>query len=119
MGIGKCLEPRGLRTLVLAPDLAIAQEETLFGRVALDLLHCLWFAIDAVKQSHQRNSRAAVVGSVFAEGEFAIQLHIVYRGEVAVLIHDASGTLFKRFRVCGSPPIAQVAFGIKLSAFIL
>src|SRR5262249_25511232 len=65
------------------------------------------------------DARAAVVRSVLTQGQAAIQFQVIYGGEAAVFIGNAACPLFKFLGVLGSPPVAQIAFGIEFAAFIV
>src|SRR6185312_16434395 len=59
------------------------------------------------------------VSGVLAQGEAAIQLEIIDRGERAVFIGHATDALLKFLAVFSGPPVTQIAFGIKLASLIV
>src|SRR5579884_1412685 len=112
---------RELRTPQLAPDACVSQIEALLRSVPVDGFAGFTSLVifDVVVQSHQGNAGATVIGGVLAESEPSIELEIVDGSESAVFISDATGTLFEFLCVLRSPPIAEVALRIVLTALII
>jgi hypothetical protein len=74
MRIGQSRLACGLLSLVLAPDLRKSKEEALRLCVAIDLVIDR-FALrsERIEKRHISDAQAAVVGGIFAQGEFAIE----------------------------------------------
>src|SRR6185369_722561 len=111
--------PRVLRLPLLAPNPCKAQEITLFGRVSINFIGLLTGLLDLVLECHQRNSGAAIVGCVLPERQLSIQLQVIDGYEIAVLVRNTAGTLFKFLSVLLGPPIAQIALCIELAPLIV
>ena len=112
--------------MVLAPDLAEADE------VALRLSEAIDFLVDGfvlsgqcIVQGHECNTQAAVVGGILAQREMPVQVlrrSILFgrRGlEAAVFAGDTFGALSECFQVGVGLPLAQIAFSIKLRALVV
>ena len=121
MGIGeRRLAGRGLG-LVLAPDLAEAKKVTLRLGIAIDLVgDGLALGGEGVEQSHPGDAQAAIIGGVFAQGQFAVEL---LRGNVVVgwgglktvvFGHFAVGAFGEGLAVFGGLPLAQVSLAVVL-----
>ena len=59
------------------------------------------------------------VGDIFAHGQLAVDLDVIHCDIVRVLVRDATGALVKLLAVLRRPPVAQIALGIELPAFIV
>src|SRR6185437_4047121 len=112
-------QTRAFVRLVLAPHLGKAEPETLLSCEALLGLAERGIVLNALAQRNQSNVAAAVVCGVFAEGEPPIEMNVVNRRELAVFICNAAGTFFKLCAVGVSPPVAEVAFSIKLATLVV
>src|SRR5438874_1199323 len=110
-----------LRTAFFTPYPAHAQKEPLLWGVTIDFLRGLAAGIgsDSFAQRGQRDARAAVVGGIFAQRQFAIEFQIVHRDKVAILAGDAAGTLLKFLSILCRPPVAQIAGRIEFAPLIV
>src|ERR1039457_3886368 len=106
-----------LRTVILAPDLAPADEQTLLGGEAVNGL--LRSAAEHIQQSHVCKAQAAIVGSIFAQRQLSANVNVIHRNEAVVLVDEASLQLIELLAVLGSPPVAQVSLSIELAARIV
>jgi hypothetical protein len=106
---------------VLTPNLAVGDEETLLRRVAVDRLHRR--VSDNVHQRHVGQFRATVVGSVLAQRQAAIELHVALRilhaDEAGILISGAGSALLKGLAVFRSPPIFEIAIGVEFASLVV
>jgi len=59
------MEPQRFRRMVLAPYLSPTDEQALLRCVAVDGLNL--FVADSVKQGHERDPQATIVGRVFTQ----------------------------------------------------
>src|SRR5207302_7001783 len=66
-----------------------------------------------------RQDEAAEIGHVFAFGELAVDFYVVDNRVLGILVHDALCAFFELLAIFLGPPVAQVAFGIKLAALIV
>src|SRR6516162_7206717 len=55
----------------------------------------------------------------FSQREFTIQVHPWDGAEIRILFSNAGGAFFKGFGVSRGPPVAEVALGVKLAAFVV
>src|SRR3954470_3805222 len=95
-------KPSGCLGDVLAPDLGVAQEKALIGCVpACPII----LAARGLVQCHEREPDTAVVGSILAEGQFAVQLYIRDGAEIPVLVYQTGGAFLEPLRVLGRPPV--------------
>ena len=68
---------------------------------------------------HIRQDQPTQIGNVLAFREFAVDLDIVNDRVSRVLVHDALRALFKLRAIFLGPPVAQIAFGVKLASLIV
>src|SRR5579863_2967800 len=100
-----------------APTLSVSDEETLLRRESFNRFQRLAFGI--VLPCHVSQNQPAQIGNIFAQGQLPVDLDNVHNHILRILIRDATGALLKRFGILRSPPVAQVAVGIELTAFIV
>src|SRR4051794_35520182 len=117
MGIRLRSETGRLWTVVLAPDLAVAEEESLLRSEAVLLRERS--AGERVHQRHMRNSDASVVGRVFAERELSVQLHIVGGRKLAIFFDETFRAALEFFQVLLGPPVVEVALCVELTTLIV
>ncbi len=120
MRIGLNLQFFLLRTIFAAPVLGVAEEELLRGGVsALLLAQVEMFACGISEKRDVSQAKAAVIGSVFAQRELAIDMHAAGDGEVSVLLHFAVSLPFELLCVGCRPPFGKIARAVKFSALIV
>src|SRR5207247_9703197 len=56
---------------------------------------------------------------ILTECQLSIDLDVINNHVLRILIGNATGPLFKLFCVLGRPPVAEIALGVKLAAFIV
>src|SRR5205823_14600689 len=80
-------------TSLLAPHPAHAEEEALLGSVAINFFRSLAARIlsDGFAQGGQRDAGAAVIGGIFAQCQFTVEVEVVYGDEVPVFVGHAAG----------------------------
>ncbi len=116
-GLVIALTRRFSSTLILAGPLRQSDKEALVRREALAILQSL--ALGGCLPCDVSQDRAAQICHVFAFGQLAVDLDVIHDGVLSVLVHHALGALFKVLSIFLGPPVAQIAFGIKLAAFIV
>ncbi len=120
MWVGEHLLPGGLGTGVFAPVLGKGDVEALRAGVAVDLCRRVDARLlRALEIGHVGEQKAAVIRGVFAQGEPAVDVHVVHRNELAVLVHEAGGADLEVLFVLGGPPIVQVAVAVELRSLIV
>ena len=75
--------------------------------------------LGALHIRHEGEQQASVVGRVLTQGELAVDLDVVNRGEGAVFVHQAIGAGRKVLEIVGGPPVVEVTFGVELAAFVV
>ena len=63
--------------------------------------------------------RAAEIGEILSVGELTVDLDVVDDRVAGVLVDDALGALLELLAVGVGPPVAQVARGVELAAFVV
>ena len=110
-------EPLVFFAFIAAPALPVGHEETLRRRETFDWAQLLAGCVLLPRKISEE--RAAQVGEVLAVCEFAVDLYVVDDGVARVLVDDTSGALFELFAIGIGPPVAEVAVGVELAAFVV
>src|SRR3989338_1339871 len=103
---------------VSAFEMGKAEEETLSGGVAAESHVFLRMLLKVIHECVVSDGKAAKVGDVFAEGEFAID-SLAVDTEVVKLLHEHGSFFIKTFLIFSSPPIFIVAVAIKECALVI
>src|ERR1700730_8844717 len=118
MGIGVGLQASGFGTLVRAPYLRPAKEEALLRSEAVQIfwtrLPFQGFFIGGVGDRD-----AAKVTDALAQNKFSVLMQAGLDFVGVELFFDAGRALIEILAVLRGPPIAQVAFGVKLRTLIV
>src|SRR6185437_9746230 len=117
VGIDGGQHARSLGANVLAPDLAVAEEEALLAVVAVN--GGVGLVGEGGLHRHVGDAGTAAVAEILAERELAVDLDAGDGAEVVVLVDQASGAFGEGLGVGGRPPVAQVALGIELAALVV
>src|SRR5216684_1901001 len=117
MWIGNGIHAQIFVAFVFAGPLRQPVEEALVGREAFAVLQRLTFGGCFPGDVSQNCS--AEISNVLTLGQFAVDLDVIHYGVLSVLVHHALGALFKVLSIFFGPPVAQITFGIKLTAFIV
>ena len=96
VGIGLHLQPKLLGPGAATPVLPVAQEELLDRRIGALLGREINPLLPGIGQEGKvGQAQTAVVGGVLAQGQLAIDLHVIHGDKVAVLFHFAISFLGK------------------------
>src|SRR4051794_31233245 len=112
-------KPRRFRPLVLAPDLAPGNEESLRGSVAVLFFFCFRVLGEAVEQRSVGKPEAAIIRCILAKGKLATDVDTRQWLKARVLFYDAVGQNLEFFLVLFLPPILEIAARIELSPFVI
>src|SRR5258708_22636019 len=101
--------PREFGFALLAPHSRKSQEIALLGSESVDLFRRLACFVlrDHVLQSHQGDTRPAIVGVLFAQREPAIQFEILNRYKATVFIGNATRAVLEFRMISASRPFTQ------------
>src|SRR5579863_1183996 len=110
-------QPFGFVARTRTPALSVSDEETLLRREAFERLEGL--APGILLPRHLSQNHSAQIGDILAERQFSVDLDVIHNDILRILIRDAGCTLIKRLRVFRSPPVPQIALGVKLAAFVV
>ena len=99
------------------PALSVADEEALLGSEAVDRFQFL--AAGFTLPGHVSQHQPAQIGDIFAHGQLAVDLDVIHGDILRILVGDATGALVKLFAILRRPPVAQIALGIELAAFVV
>src|SRR5579863_3265496 len=113
MLIGDGVQPLAFRPLVAAGPLSRANEKPLFGSESIDGLQLL--VPGGILPGHPREDGSAQVGRVLAQGQLAVDLHVVDYGVLRILVADTGGALDELLAILLGPPVAQVALAVELA----
>src|SRR5262249_32574532 len=102
---------------ISTPALPVAHEEALLGSQAIDWFQLLAFSVFLPR--HVSQDQATYISYIFAKRQLAVDFHVINDFVVRILIGDATSPLYKILGIFGSPPVAQIAFGVVLAAFII
>ena len=94
-----------------------SDEESLRGCEAVDLLQI--HALGLIFPRHVAEKLPAQVGDIFAEGERAVDVHVIDHHILTVLILHALGAGVELLAILFCPPVAEIALGIELAAFVV
>lgn len=119
MRIGSHTASKRLRALILAPDLRVSQEETLFQSVAVELILVDAVVFKPAQQCHIGEADSGIVGAVFSKRQPSVYIHAFHRAEFRILVDQAIRPALEGFIVLLRPPIAQVAIRIELPALVV
>src|SRR5258708_30261468 len=117
MRVGNGPGARRLVGSVLAPDLCVTEKELLLWCKAVRLFDDM--SGEAVHESHVRQTNPAVIGRIFSQREFSVELHAGRGTEVAVLAGNAIGPRLECPGILGGPPVAQVPVAVQTPSRIL
>src|SRR5580658_5025690 len=117
MRVDSGTQPFGLVACTRTPALPVSDEETLLRREALERLQRLPLGI--LLPRHLSQNHSAQIGDILAESQFPVDLDVIHNYILRILIRDAACTLLERFGIFRSPPVTQIAIGVKLAAFVV
>src|SRR6202522_554509 len=109
MRVNLSAHPGCFRPHILAPDLRVSEEKTLLRREAVDL--GLRLAVQRLHQGHERQVHAPVVGRIFSQRQFAVQMDVIHRREGGIFFYETIRPLLEFGGILRRPPIVQIAFG--------
>src|ERR1044072_2415470 len=111
-------ESRILRTHVRGPVVRIGKEESLLRSKAADVLRTR-FSFHRFLKRRVRDRQATQIGNRLTDNQLALLVESFLDFVAAELIDDALGALVKCFAIVRSPPIGQIALGVKLASLVV
>ena len=112
------------RACGLAPALPVGRKELLRGRQPSVLGGSLRVEVGSVLLRHllvgnPGQPQPGQVGKIFAQRQLAVHVQVAHRNKAAVLVVDTLGALVEVLGIVPGPPVVQVAFRVKLAAFVV
>ena len=117
MGVGFHLVAERFGANVVGPHLSVADEEALIGGETFELRQRI--ARRCVAEGLIGDFQTAVVGDVFTAGEGAVAVQAGQYLDCVEETNHALGARFEVGHVLGRPPVAKIAFLVKLAALVV
>ena len=115
--IGKQALARGLLVGLVAPDLAVAQEQPLIAGKPVENRRLL--AVEREVIGGLGDGQARKVGDVLAQRQLAVDEHALDRAVAIVLVDELGRARIEILAVVRRPPILQHALGVVFAALIV